>query len=66
MHPNALGPHNWFGYVDVYNVDGLYAEFTARGAACSAPKDTHYGMREIVVTTMDGHRLVCGQRSKRT
>jgi hypothetical protein len=30
------------------------------------PKDTHYGMREIVVTTIDGHRFVCGQPSKRT
>ena len=35
-------------------------------AICSDPGDTHYGMREIVVTTIDGHRLVCGQPSKRT
>jgi hypothetical protein len=61
VHPSTLGSHNWFGYLDV---DGLHAEFTARGAACSAPKDTHYGMREIVVTTIDGHRLVCGQPSR--
>jgi catechol 2,3-dioxygenase-like lactoylglutathione lyase family enzyme len=65
VHPSALGSHNWFGYLDVDDVDGLYAEFAARGAICSAPKDTHYGMREIVVTTTDGHRLVCGQPSKR-
>ena len=65
MHPSALGSHNWFGYLDVDDVDGLHAEFTGRGAVCSAPKDTHYGMREIVVTTADGHRLVCGQPSKR-
>src|SRR3954453_10294191 len=60
-HPSALGSHNWFGYLDVDDVDGLHAELTARGAVCSAPKDTHYGMREIVITTIDGHRLVCGQ-----
>jgi catechol 2,3-dioxygenase-like lactoylglutathione lyase family enzyme len=65
MHPSELGSHNFFGYLDVDDVDGLYAEFAAQGAACSAPKDTHYGMREIVVTTPDGHRLVCGQSSKR-
>jgi hypothetical protein len=65
MHPSAIGSHNYFGYLDVGDVDGLYAEFTTRGATCSAPKDTHYGMREIVVTTPDGHRLVCGQLSKR-
>lgn len=66
VHPSALGSHNWFGYLDVDDVDGLHAEFVARGAVCSAPKDTDYGMREIVVTTIDGHRLVCGQPSKRT
>src|SRR5262245_4826840 len=37
MHPSALGSHNWFGYLDVNDVDGLHAEFTARGAVCSAP-----------------------------
>ena len=66
MNPSELGSHNWFGYLDVDDVDGLHAEFVARGAVCSAPKDTHYGMREIVITTIDGHRLVCGQASKRT
>jgi Glyoxalase/Bleomycin resistance protein/Dioxygenase superfamily len=66
MHPSALGSHNWFGYLDVDDVDGLYAEFTGRGAICSAPRDTHYGMREIVITTVDGHRIVCGQPSKPT
>ena len=59
-----LGSHNWFGYFDVDDVDSLHAELTARGAACTAPKNTHYGMREIVVTTIDGHRLVFGQQVK--
>ncbi len=66
---NVLGfriSWNWFGYLEVDDVDSLYTEFTARGAVCTAPKDTHYGMREIVITTTDGHRLVCGQPSKRT
>jgi catechol 2,3-dioxygenase-like lactoylglutathione lyase family enzyme len=40
MHPSALGSHNWFGYLEVDDVDGLHAEFAARGAVCSAPKDT--------------------------
>ena len=57
-----IGSHNWFGYLDVDDVDGLYAEITARGAQCSAPADRHYGMREIVVTTIDGHRIVFGQQ----
>jgi hypothetical protein len=66
MHPSALGSHNWFGYLDVDGLDGLHAEFTPRGAVCSALKNTHYGMREIVITTTDGRRLVCSQPSKRT
>jgi catechol 2,3-dioxygenase-like lactoylglutathione lyase family enzyme len=56
-----IGAHSWFGYLAVEDVDALHAELTARGAACSAPKDQPYGMREIIVTTIDGHRLVFGQ-----
>jgi predicted enzyme related to lactoylglutathione lyase len=63
MHPSALGSHNWFGYLEVDDVDSLYAEVTARGAVCTAPQQTHYAMREIVITTTDGHRIVCGQPS---
>lgn len=63
MRPNELGSHNWFGYFEVDDVDALYAEITARGAICTAPKGTHYGMREIVVTTIDGHRIVFGQET---
>jgi catechol 2,3-dioxygenase-like lactoylglutathione lyase family enzyme len=59
--PAELGSHNWFGYLEVDGVDALYAELAARGAACSSPKDAHYGMREIVVTTADGHRIVFAQ-----
>ena len=63
MRPSELGSHNWFGYLEVDDVDALHAEITARGATCSAPQATHYGMREIVVTTVDGHRIVFGQES---
>jgi hypothetical protein len=59
-----IGPHSWFGYLDVDDVDALRAELTARGAACSAPRDQPYGMREIIVTTVDGHRIVFGQQSR--
>jgi len=63
--PGQLGSHNWFGYIEVDDVDALFADIAARGATCSRPKDTHYGMREIVVTTVDGHRLVFGQELSR-
>jgi catechol 2,3-dioxygenase-like lactoylglutathione lyase family enzyme len=61
MPPSELGSHNWFGYLSVDEVDALYAELTARGAACTTPTNRAYGMREIVVTTPDGHRIVFGQ-----
>jgi hypothetical protein len=49
------------GYLEVDDVDALHAEIKARDGTCSAPKDQPYGMREIVVTTVDGHRIVFGQ-----
>jgi catechol 2,3-dioxygenase-like lactoylglutathione lyase family enzyme len=61
LPPSEIGSHNWFGYLSVSDVDGLHAELTDRGAKCSPPTDTAYGMREIVVTTIDGHRIVFGQ-----
>ena len=61
MPASATGPHNWFGYLSVDDVDTLHVELTARGANCSQPADTPYGMREMIVTTIDGHRIVFGQ-----
>jgi hypothetical protein len=61
LRASELGSHNWFGYMSVDNVDALYVELTARGAASTLPTDTAYGMREIVITTPDGHRIVFGQ-----
>jgi hypothetical protein len=59
--PSQTGPHNWFGYLSVSDVDALHAELTERGAQCSSPINTAYGMREVTVTTIDGHRIVFGQ-----
>jgi predicted enzyme related to lactoylglutathione lyase len=40
-----LGPHNWFAYLNVDDVDGLHAELAERGAIIlRAPTDTSYGM----------------------
>jgi catechol 2,3-dioxygenase-like lactoylglutathione lyase family enzyme len=61
LPPSDLGSHNWFGYLEVDDIDALHAEITARGATCSEPANRPYGMREVVVTTVDGHRIVFGQ-----
>jgi catechol 2,3-dioxygenase-like lactoylglutathione lyase family enzyme len=57
-----LGSHNWFGYVEVDDVDGFHAEIITRGAISTEPANRHYGMREVVVTTVDGHRIVFAQQ----
>jgi catechol 2,3-dioxygenase-like lactoylglutathione lyase family enzyme len=54
-------PHDWFGYLETEDLDALREEFVGRGAQCSEPRDQSYGMREIIVTTIDGHRIVFGQ-----
>ena len=61
VRASETGSHNWFGYVEVDDVDELHREISGRGAVTSAPRDVAYGMREIVVTTPDGHRIVFGQ-----
>ena len=61
LSPSEIGVYKWFGYLPVSDVDALHAELTDRGAKCSLPTDTAYGTREIVVTTIDGHRIVFGQ-----
>jgi catechol 2,3-dioxygenase-like lactoylglutathione lyase family enzyme len=64
LPPSDPGPHNWFGYLEVDDINALHAEITARGATCSEPANRPYGMKEVVVTTVDGHRIVFGQQLK--
>jgi uncharacterized glyoxalase superfamily protein PhnB len=56
-----IGSHSWFGYVEVDDVDALHREFSERGANCTAPRDQPYGMREILVTAPEGHRIMFAQ-----
>jgi uncharacterized glyoxalase superfamily protein PhnB len=43
-------------------VDAYHEQLRARGAELiNAPTDRDYGLREFVVRTPDGHRLVIGQ-----
>lgn len=65
--PNAMsaqetGDHSYFGYLHVDDVDAIHEEFLNRGALILDPPSTKpHGMREFVVSTPDGHRLVIGQ-----
>lgn len=57
-----LGNHSWFAYWNVEGVDALHEEFAGKGAVIlSKPTDKPWGLREFVLTTPDGHRIVCGE-----
>lgn len=57
------GDHSWFAYVQVDDLDALHAEFVARGATIrQAPADKPHGMREMLIATPDGHRIMFGQQ----
>jgi predicted enzyme related to lactoylglutathione lyase len=63
MTPAETGDHNWFAFLDVDDVDALHEEFVERGAIILAPPaDKPSGLREMLVGTSDGHRIMVGQR----
>ena len=48
-------------YIVVHDVDALYADYRAHSAInVQPPNDYPWGMREIEVRDLDGHRLVIG------
>lgn len=59
---SATGNHSWFVHLLVDDVDAFHRDVVARGAtAINAPTDRSYGLREFVLETPDGHRVVIGQ-----
>ena len=58
-----VGNHAWFARVMVEGLDEYFEEVSARGAdVISEPADRAYGLREFVIRTPDGHRLMFAQR----
>ena len=58
-----VGNHSWFARVIVEGLDDYFRDITARGAeVISRPADRAYGLREFVVRTPDGHRLMLAER----
>jgi catechol 2,3-dioxygenase-like lactoylglutathione lyase family enzyme len=58
-----VGNHSWFARVIVEGLDDYFRDITARGAeVISRPADRAYGLREFVVRTPDGHRLMFAER----
>jgi len=57
-----LGDHSWFVHLLVEGIDELHADVASRGAEIlSRPADRPWGMREFVLRTPDGHRIVFGE-----
>ncbi|HTW95869.1 MAG TPA: VOC family protein [Tepidisphaeraceae bacterium] len=62
MHPSELGCHNYFAYLRVDDVDAYHAQVERAGLkSLQAAADKPSGMREFVIHTPDGHRLMIGQ-----
>jgi uncharacterized glyoxalase superfamily protein PhnB len=65
ISPNDLGDHSYFAYIEMAHLDAYFAEITRRHASVlSPPTDKPWGMREMMVRTPDGHRVMFGQRSQ--
>ncbi|WP_408642932.1 VOC family protein [Acidovorax bellezanensis] len=61
--PSATGDHSYFGYLHRDDVDALHEEFAQRGALIQRPPaDQKHAIREFLVITPDGHRLMIGQK----
>ena len=61
-----LGDHSYFGYLVVDDADAYYRHVVSAGGEIIKPLATEpWGMREFVLRTTDGHRLMIGQDVKR-
>jgi uncharacterized glyoxalase superfamily protein PhnB len=61
MPATRLGDHSYVAYVNVDDVDALYADFLSRGASIQTPPVTKpWGMREFALQTPEGHRMTFG------
>jgi uncharacterized glyoxalase superfamily protein PhnB len=59
---HETGDHSWFVTLYVDDVDALHAEFIGRGATgLRAPQNKPWGLREMIVHTPDGHRMLFAQ-----
>ena len=60
--PSDLGDHSYFAYLVVDDLDAYWDEVRDLGVeVTSEPADKPWGMREFVIRTPDGHRLMIGQ-----
>jgi len=62
MPAREINDHSYFAYVGVSDIDALHQEFKRRGVPqLPEPESKPWGMREFMVTSPDGHRIMFGQ-----
>jgi uncharacterized glyoxalase superfamily protein PhnB len=55
--------HAYFAYIDVENIDALFEEYRTKDIEIlSLPEDKPWDQREFAIRTIDGHRVMCGER----
>jgi catechol 2,3-dioxygenase-like lactoylglutathione lyase family enzyme len=62
LPPGELGDHSYFAYLVVDDVDAFHAGIAGRAEITKAPRDEPWHMRELGLRTVDGHRIMIGQR----
>lgn len=61
ISPYDLGDHSYYAYVEVDDVDALYAELETKGVQLvKALRTEPWDMREFGIRTIDGHRMMFG------
>ena len=55
--------HSYFAYVEIMNIDELYAELLKKDVEIiSELADRPWGQREFGIRTIDGHRIMFGEK----
>jgi len=63
MPAERLGDHSYVAYLTVNDVDAYHQQASAAGAELvKSLRDEPWGMREFGLRTVDGHRIMVGQR----
>jgi len=61
--PAELGDHSYFAYLVVEDVDAEFTRVESAGAQIiKTPRSEPWHMREFGLRTVDGHRIMFGQR----
>ena len=60
------GNHSWFVRLTIEGLDEYHREISSRGAEVIAePADKRWGLREFVIRTPDGHRIMFAEPIRR-